>query len=102
MQKKAKSLPPACQDTAQDLRNRPTLSGNKKVLAVKEFKPRVALQTLSNQKDKPRPFPANTKRPVHASMSERNEKQLKKFLHRQAVAREKRATDAVPAEFHRN
>jgi hypothetical protein len=34
--KKAKSLPPACQNTAQDLRNRPTSSGNKKVMAVKE------------------------------------------------------------------
>lgn len=100
--KKAKSLPPACQSLAQDLRNRPTSSGNKKVLAVKGRKPRVPLQTLSNQKDKPKPFPANTKRPIHASMSERNEKQFKKFLHRQAAAREKRATEAVPAEFHRN
>jgi hypothetical protein len=100
--KKAKSLPPACHARAQDLRKRPTSSGNKKVRAVKDSKPREPLQMLSNQQDKPRPFPVNTKRPVHASMSERNEKQLKKFLDRQAAAREKRAKEAVPAEFHRN
>jgi hypothetical protein len=100
--RKAKSLPSACEVSVKKLSKRPTSSGNKTLPAVKESKPRVPLQTLSNQKDKRKPFPANTNRPVYVGMSERNEKQFRKFLDRQAAAREKRATGAVPAEFHRN